>query len=439
MGSMHASSSEQGGDGGYDLRRSRRRALALLVFVYVVHAIDRGALAVVLEPVRREFGLTDSQAGALGGLAYGMAYAICCIPLGALVDRVNRRNLLAGLIAVWSGATFLAGFASSYATLLISRAAVGGAEAGGGPSAISIVADYFGSERRASVYGLFYLGAGTGGAISAMLCGWLAGSYGWRIALFVAGGPGLVVALLVLLFLKEPVRGAVEGLPDGDTPGVAEIMQFLRRQRSLMWIYIAVPAAGIAMSVVAAWTIPFLMRAHALGLGSAGLIVGLMMAVGVGASNLVSGLVADRFGRDSPVRRLGISTVCLVLTIPFAWAGYRATNLWIAIPLIFVAEALMSSVLAPVLGLVMSLSRPRMRGVAASTRDLLANSIGYGAGPWLAGLVSVRLGGDVEALRTAIIVTTVAGTAIASFAFLMAMFTIAQDTARAAGTDRLAA
>ncbi|GAC1576137.1 MAG: MFS transporter [Sphingomicrobium sp.] len=404
--------------------------MTLLVLVYVVHAIDRGALVVVLEPIRREFGLSDSQAGALGGLVYGLAYALCCVPLGALVDRVNRRNLLAGLIAVWSAATLLAGFASSYVMLLLSRGAVGGAESGGGPSAISIVADYFGRERRASVYGLLYFGAGAGGAISAMLCGWLAGSYGWRVALFVAGGPGLLLALLLLRFLKEPVRGATERLPDGDAPGASEIFDFFWAQHSLMWIYIGVPAAGIAMSVVATWTIPFLMRSHGIGLGGAGLMVGLMLAIGVGASNLVSGLAADRFGRNSPVRRLAISTVCLVLTIPFAWAGYCATNLWVGIPLIFIAEALMSSVLAPVLGLIMNLSRPRMRGVAASTRDVLANSIGYGAGPWMAGLISVRLGGDANALRTAIIVTTIAGAAIAAGAFLMAMRTIVQDTAR---------
>lgn len=169
---------------------SRATALGIIVLIYAVHAIDRGIVSVVLEPMRRDLGLDDVQAGVLGGLAYGVAYAVTCIPMGIMVDRLNRRNLLSAILTIWSAMTLLAGFVQSYAGLVACRAAVGAAESGGGPTSISLVSDLYRPEERARALGLLYLGSGLGAAAAAIVGGWIARQYGWQIALIAAGAPG---------------------------------------------------------------------------------------------------------------------------------------------------------------------------------------------------------------------------------------------------------
>lgn len=408
----------------------RHWALFLIVFVYAMHSFDRGIITVVLEPVKDEFSLDDRQMGILGGLSYGLAYGLAAIPIGLLVDRVNRTRLLAALLAVWSLMTLVGGFARSFAALVACRAMVGGAEAGGGPASVSLLSDLYGREERAGVFGLLYLGSGLGGAAAALLGGWVAQQYGWRTALFVAGVPGLLLAASFLALIREPARGGTEKMVTDARASLGETLRFFLRQSSLMWLFLGVPAGGISMSVLGTWTIPFLMRSHGLSLQSAGLVLGLMIGMSVGIAAAVSGYLADWMARDSQVRRLWFAGGCLLASVPTAFVAYSTGDTRIAVAMIFVTQALQASYLAPVLGLVMNLVRPRMRGAAASTRDILGTFVGFGLGPYLAGVISAALGGG-ESVRYAIIITVLGGALVASFAFAMAGRTIDRDLARA--------
>lgn len=408
----------------------RHWALFLIVFVYAMHSFDRGIITVVLEPVRTEFSLDDRQMGILGGLSYGLSYGLMAIPIGLLVDRVNRTRLLAALLTVWSLMTLVGGFARSFAALVACRAMVGGAESGGGPASVSLLSDLYGRKERAGAFGFLYLGSGLGGAAAALIGGWVAQIYGWRIALFVAGVPGLLLAISFLVLIKEPARGAAEDMVTDVRASFGETLRFFLRQSSLLWLFLGVPAAGIAGTVLGTWTIPFLMRSHGLSLQSAGLVLGLMIGLSVGITAVVSGYLVDWMARDSQVRRLWFAGGCLLASAPTAILAYSTSDTRIAIPMIFVTQALQASYLAPVLGLVMNLVRPRMRGAAASTRDILGTFVGFGLGPYLAGAISAAMGGG-ESVRYAIIITVVGGVLVASLAFAMAGRTIDRDLARA--------
>lgn len=415
---------------GQDQASSRAVALTIIVLVFMVHAIDRGIVAVVLEPLRQEFGLDDAQAGIIGGLAYGVAYALACIPMGIMVDRLNRRNLLGAILATWSAMTLLGGLAQSFAGLVACRAAVGVAESGGGPASVSLISDMYRPDERARAFGMLFLGGGLGAAIAAVVGGWIAREFDWRMALICAGIPGLFVAALLFALVREPVRGASEGVIVGRAPDAGTLARFFVRQQSMKWIYVAIPAVGIAMSVVATWTIPFLMRRHGLDIAMAGLMLGLLMGPAMGIGSVMTGQIADRLGKHSPRRRIAFSAVSLVLTLPALWTAYTTDKLWLTVASLAAAQMLFTSFLAPIIGVITMLCRPDMRGAALSARDMLANFIGFGMGPFLAGVISAAIGGEA-ALQAAILITTVGGTVIGVGMLALAARTIDADVARA--------
>jgi MFS family permease len=191
--------------------RYRRYVLALLVAVGVVGWVDRNVFAVLLESVKRDLVLSDTQLGALGGLAFGVFYATVGLPVAWLADRYDRRRLIAVSVALWSGMTALCGAANGFAGLLLARMGVGIGEAGGSPPSQSLVADYFPPERRAFALGVLYLHIPLGFMIGYAAGAGLAERFGWRLAFAIVGLPGLALAVLVRLTLREPPRA--EGIP----------------------------------------------------------------------------------------------------------------------------------------------------------------------------------------------------------------------------------
>src|SRR5690606_2470574 len=134
------------------------------------------------------------------------------IPLGLLADRYRRTRLLASLVAVWSGLTFVCGIASSAVTLALARIGVGASESGASPASMSMITDYFPKERPGFALSLFYMSTPIGLAVAFGAGGWIAANHGWRAAFFVAGGPGLILALLILLTVRDPIRGRFDAV-----------------------------------------------------------------------------------------------------------------------------------------------------------------------------------------------------------------------------------
>src|SRR5690606_843237 len=200
--------------------------------------MDRTIIGLVIEPVRAELGLSDGQMGFLSGLAFSIAFAVLALPFGWLVDRCNRAKLLALVVALWSLLTMLCGMAQSYLMLLASRMSVGAAEAGGSPTGVSIISDYFAPKERSSAIAIWYSSATLAVIVTFLFGGYVAQHYGWRATFLFAGIPGLVIALLIFFTLREPVRGArdlvIEGATERKPLGMKEGFAYVLRRRGLL-------------------------------------------------------------------------------------------------------------------------------------------------------------------------------------------------------------
>ena len=189
----------------------RNYALGVLVVVYTFNFIYRQILSILLEPIKQDLGLSDTALCMLTGFAFALFYATLGIPIARLADRGNRRNIIAGALTIWSVMTALSGLAQNFWHLLIARIGVGVGEAGCSPPAHSMIADYFPAENRATALGIYALGIPIGILFGFIAGGWINEFFGLRVAFFVVGIPGILLAVLVRWSLREPERGMAEG------------------------------------------------------------------------------------------------------------------------------------------------------------------------------------------------------------------------------------
>jgi MFS family permease len=208
----------------------RRYVLGLLFVVYVVNFVDRSILNILLEPIKREFQPSDTALGFLSGVAFAIFYATLGIPIARWADRGVRRDIIALALFVWSGMTALCGLARTFPQLVAARIGVGIGEAGGSPPAHSILADYYPPERRGTAFAIYALGIPVGTAFGFFTGGWMAETLGWRSAFLLVGVPGLALALIVRLTLREPPRGHSEALRDTEpAPDSMTVMRTMWR------------------------------------------------------------------------------------------------------------------------------------------------------------------------------------------------------------------
>ncbi|MCA8904885.1 MAG: MFS transporter, partial [Hyphomonas sp.] len=215
----------------------RTYVLLLLTLVYTFNHIDRQILVILLEPIKADLKLDDAQLGWLTGLVFAVFYATLGVPIAMWADRGNRRNIIVLALVIWSGMTALSGLAHQYWQLLLARMGVGVGEAGGTPPATSIISDLYAPKERATALGVYTTGIGLGILAGFILGGFVYEAFGWRAAFFVAGIPGLLLAMLVRFTLKEPARGAVETRTDvGEAPPIPETLRFILGQTSYLFL-----------------------------------------------------------------------------------------------------------------------------------------------------------------------------------------------------------
>mgnify|MGYP000854464978 FL=1 len=367
-----------------------RTVLIVLTLIATVQFFDRALMVVILEPLKQEFSLTDAQLGFLSGFSYAAAFALAGIPFGWMADRGNRRNLLAALLAIWSALVAFAGSANSFMALVLTRVGIGAADAGGQPCSVSIISDLYPTQRRASAVAIFFVGVPLGMASGFIVGAIVAGQLGWRTAFYVAAAPGVLLTILLLLLVKEPKRGASDGLQESkdNAPPLSETFAFMRSQKSLVYLMAASVLVTASSSAMMSWIGSLLVRVHGLSLENVGLLTGLCMG-GFGAiGTLVFGWVADRQGakdmRNQP-RMMAIAAA--VIAISGTAVSLLPTVLGAAISLALFAS-MVAGLNGPTYALTQSLVRVRMRGTSMSTLVVLLNLIGVGVGPALAGILS---------------------------------------------------
>jgi predicted MFS family arabinose efflux permease len=367
-------------------------ALAVLTLIYMLHSVDRSVMSIVIEPIKKEFHLGDGQLGILTGLAFGLTYAIAGLPLGYLIDRVDRRRLLAALLAIWSGCTALCGAVQSYGALVAARLAVGMAEAGGAPTAMSMIGDLFPPRRRSTAIGIFWASTAFGTAASFILGSLIAVHYGWRAAFLVAGLPGLAVAALLFFTVVEPRRTAdASGV---GAPALRETLRYVLRRPLFLHVFIGMSLNSMMLSGVLVWQASFLIRVHHLSLAKAGLLAGLAAGLFGGLGALLGGPLGDRVFRRGGMAALPL-TACLTTLVSVATGlvFLLSHNLVVALGGLVLFEMIVRGYTAPGYSAIIGSVEPQMRGISVSALQIATNLVGYGLGPFLAGAVSDWVGG----------------------------------------------
>lgn len=367
-------------------RARRRWVLGVLLTVGIFNMLDRGAIGIIQEPMRKELGLSDFQLGLLGGPAFALLYTLVSLPLARLADRRPRIPLITACLAIWSLMTAFCGLAANYATLLICRLGVSVGEAGSAPASQSVIIDYFPPEQRGTA--LSVLGMATplaslaGGAIG----GWLADAFGWRITLLALGLPGLGLAAILLLTVREPPRASKARNLEAES--ILDILRALWRRPTLVIIISAVSIACFAGYAVHQYFISFLMRSHGLSLGQGALFGALVYGVCAAAGTLAGGLLTDRGRERFPRIVIWLPAVGLMIAGPCYMAGYLSPSLGLMTVLVMVGAFANYLYVGTMFSVLYELTPVSMRSTSAALLMLVITLVGYGLGPPSLGLMS---------------------------------------------------
>jgi predicted MFS family arabinose efflux permease len=409
--------------------------LTIMMLVYTISIADRYVLSTLLGPISKELNLTDTGAASLG-IPLALFYVTMGIPLSWLCDRTNRRTLLAASVAVWSFMTALTGYTKGYFDLLLARIGVGIGEAGGTPACNSIIADYFPANRRSMAMTVFALGAPLGAWLGSDIAGYVSTLHGWRAAFLVLGVPGIVLALVIMVTIKEPRRGRLDAVGADAPPTVMETLKFLWSQKSAVHAM-----AGSGLSAFWGWglmwfTPLFLQRTYGMDEGQAGGLLGWIYLIGGIGASLVTAWVVSRPAYTNPqkIARL-LAVVTAIATVP-SFLAYYTRELWIAEIMWWLFIPAIYFYIGPAFALCQNLAAPRMRAMAVAISLLIANVLNLIVAPWLVGGLSDFFAGpagaDAESLRLAQLILAPTGL-WAAFHYWRAEKYIVEDQKRAIG------
>lgn len=384
----------------------RHYALVILTITYVFNFVDRQLLAILLEPIKTEFGASDSAMGLLYGLAFSLFYATLAIPVARLADKSNRRNILAIAAALWSAMTVACGFAANFWQMLGLRIGVAVGEAGGVPPSQSMVNDLYPPEQRARAMAVFSSATFIGTIIAMVGGAYIAQTYGWRLTFIVVGAPGILIALVVRFTIAEPERGAWDDTTDEQKQKQAELPQqgllevFLEMWNSpaLRYLILGCASAGLAGYALGYWAPAFMMRVHGLSLVQAGVMIGGLGAVCGLTGSFFGAFLCDRFAKENRNWLLFIPAISLAISLPmlvlFLMFPEKSTfmlgshTIPTAIVIYCIASFIGSWWAAPTYVAVQELVAPNKRTLACAILLFTMNLIGFGLGPLLVGIFS---------------------------------------------------
>ena len=387
--------------------------LWLLVLAYTFNFIDRTIISTIGQAIKVDLGLTDTQLGLLGGLAFALLYTTLGIPIARVAERHNRVNIISIAIVIWSGFTALCGMANNFLTLVLFRLGVGVGEAGLSPSAHSLISDYFEPRKRASALSIYSFGIPLGTMFGAVAGGWIAQNLSWRAAFVIVGLPGILVAIALKLFVKEPPRGYSEQviadtpLVEGEEtvpatpaaqvkpPSILAVAKRIFGKWGFFHMVAGITVASFASYGTGQYQAPYFIRMFGLDLATVGLIFGLVGGVAAGVGTLLGGFLTDWAGKKSGrwyalVPAIGLLIACPLYILVYLQDDWRWAAALLLLPGIF-----HYTYLGPTFGVIQNAVSLRMRATATALLFFVLNLIALGFGPpfcgWCIDMISQHL------------------------------------------------
>ena len=292
--------------------------VCILMVIYALNQLDRSVINILGQSIKTDLNISDTQLGLLTGTSFAIFYSLMGLPMARLADRAHRVNLVSIALLMWSSLTIACGFAVNYATLFLFRMGVGIGEAGGTPPSQSVIADYFPHQKRSTAIALFNSGLALGTFLGFLMGGYINQWWGWHIAFVVAGAPGIVVAILLKLTVKEPVRGRVDGLQDAAKamPPLGQTIKRMLARRSYLLIVLAASCSVGITFVAGAWLPPLFIRVHGFNSGQIGGWMALCTGVGGGLGSFFGGFVADRLKKKTELAEIYVPIAGALLVFP---------------------------------------------------------------------------------------------------------------------------
>ena len=408
--------------------------MVVLAVVYMFNFVDRQILSILLPAIRDEFQVGDTVLGLLAGTAFALFYVVLGVPIARLADRVNRRNLIALAVAVWSGMTALSGFAANVWQLALARVGVGIGEAGCSPPAHSMIADYYPPEKRSTAMGFYTLGISAGIMLAYLAGGWVVQNIGWRAAFLIVGVPGLLLALVVRFTVQEPERGASEQrLDSGKQPGLMLVARFLLARSSFLYMSIAAGLSSFVGYAIVNFVPSFIVRSFGMEVAVLGFWLGLIYGIAGGCGFFMGGYLADHIGRSGHRRALSFIALAVFISVFFYAAVFLSSSALSCLVLLVIPTVTSNFYLAPVLSQTQSLVSLRMRAVASALVLLIINIIGLAMGPPATGFISdvLESGYGPESMRYSLLIVSTVLLPIAAWCYYMAGKSIEDDLQRA--------
>ncbi|BFM16951.1 MFS transporter [Maricurvus nonylphenolicus] len=354
--------------------------------MYSLSVMDRQIVAMLLEPIKHDMQLSDTQLALMSGLVFALFYGAMGIPIARLADRANRVNILSWCLGVWSLMTALSGMAVNFTMMLLARIGVGVGEAGCQPAGQSIIADTYEESRRARALAIFAAGAPIGGLLAYLLGGALADTYGWRVTLIAAGVPGLIFAVLIRYLITEPQRTAAsnEAEQQAVIPEIKKLLATPIYRYALLGHIFCIAL----MYTIMIWVPTLMIRVHQLSLTEIGIIIGASSLIGGLAGSILSGVITDVMANKHSKWLGALPMLYCLLALPLFMGFLWTSSMWVSIGLLTVCMILLNAHTPPCYATYHKSVAPENRAMSVALSTLSVNIIGLGLAPLLVGSIS---------------------------------------------------
>ena len=385
---------------GFGTYRYRTYVLSALTLIYILNFVDRGLLAVVGPELVPELGLSDTQFGLLTGFGFALLYTIVGIPLARYADAGHRVWIMTVCVALWSLMTVLCGLATevtigsvtigAFWILLMCRVGVGIGEAGCTPPANSLIADYYAPRDRSQALGVYSMGVTLGGMFANLIGGWVTDAFDWRTAFFVVGLPGVLIALVFKLTVKEPPRGYTDpkAKQSAEPVPLREAIRELTTKPAFWLMTAGATIAAFCGYGISSFQSIFLVRAHEITTGEAAIWINTPVALSAAIGTFATGWLATKLYKTHPGAIAWVPAAGLALSIPFYVFAFTTENLLLAAIGLIIGGFVKYGYIAAQYTIGQGVVTMRVRAMATAVLLFIANLIGYGFGPLFIGYTS---------------------------------------------------